>query len=417
MTMRHFVTLLFVVGLALAQEPRDISALIEPYLLAGQLEQARQELDNALIKTPELDDARFALGLVTFLQSIEHVIQNFHRYGLYSDRAATFGLPILRLPTPRNDAPETISYQDFRSIFETFYQDLTKVAVTLEQVEGEVNLPMRFGQIRLDLDDDGLATEEERFWYIFTQYNQQAAFLEEQGELDTEAKDFRIAFDKGDVHWLLGYSHLLMAMCDFYLAHDGQTLFDSTAHLFYPKVETPHGFLAEQGNVDVSGVDLAFAMDVISFIHLVRLEVTSPERMANALTHLEAVITQSHLSWQAIESETDNNREWIPNARQQSVIPAIVTEEQIAGWLDFLDEADALLEGEKLIPYWRVQDERGINLNKVFLEPSTFDLILWIQGSAATPYLEEGTLTTRETWQEFQRVFGGNFLGFALWFN
>lgn len=415
--MRYFLAFMVFIGVVFAQEPQDVSAVIDPFLSAGQLGQAQQTLESYLEQTPTSDDARFALGLVRFLQSLEGVVQSFHRYGLYSDRAAQFGLPILRLPTPVNNTPEPINYQTFRGIFETFNQDLAEVAATLGQVRGDVHLPIRFGQIRLDLDNDTVATEEERLWYIFIQYNQQAAFLEEQGELDSKAKDFNIVLDKGDFHWLLGYSHLLMALCDFYLAHDGQALFESTAHLFYPNVETPYDFLAEQGQFGFSGVDAAFVLDAISFIHLIRLEVRLPERMASALGHLEAVTKQSRLSWQAVESETDNEAEWIPNAKQQSVIPALVTKERISSWLDFLEEADDLLQGKKLIPYWRVQDERGINLRKVFLEPTTFDLILWLQGTAASPYLEKGELSRAETWQGFQEVFGGNFLGFAVWFN
>jgi hypothetical protein len=41
------------------------------------------------------------------------------------------------------------------------------------------------------------------------------------------------------------------------------------------------------------------------------------------------------------------------------------------GWLEFLDEAKALLKGEKLIPFWRKGEERGINLRRVFTEPRT----------------------------------------------
>ncbi len=35
----------------------------------------------------------------------------------------------------------------------------------------------------------------------------------------------------------------------------------------------------------------------------------------------------------------------------------------------------------------------GHQLKRVFEEPQTFDLILWIRGSAAADYLEEGELT------------------------
>jgi hypothetical protein len=89
----------------------------------------------------------------------------------------------------------------------------------------------------------------------------------------------------------------------------------------------------------------------------------------------------------------------------------------VKGWIDFLDEADAILAGKKLLPFWRGDSKKGINLRRVFEDPRPLDLVLWIQGTAAVPYLEEGILSTPETWQRFKRIFGGNFVGFALWFN
>ena len=45
------------------------------------------------------------------------------------------------------------------------------------------------------------------------------------------------------------------------------------------------------------------------------------------------------------------------------------------------------------------------------------DLILWVQGTAAAPYLEAGTVTQPEVWTRLLRVFRGEFIGFAIWFN
>ena len=60
---------------------------------------------------------------------------------------------------------------------------------------------------------------------------------------------------------------------------------------------------------------------------------------------------------------------------------------------------------------------KGINLRRIFLEPTTFDVVLLIQGSAAIPYLEDGVMTTGETWQRIDGLLAGNFIGYALWFN
>ncbi len=151
---------------------------------------------------------------------------------------------------------------------------------------------------------------------------------------------------------------------------------------------------------------------------MLRLPVSEPARMRTALAHLETMIALSHESWRFILAETDDDHEWVPNTKQHTVMPGgAITMEMVKGWLEFLDEAKSLLKGEKLIPFWRKGDDRGINLRRVFTEPTTFDLVLWIQGTAAAPYLEKGTITKPETWQRFQNIFRGQFIGFALWFN
>jgi hypothetical protein len=116
--------------------------------------------------------------------------------------------------------------------------------------------------------------------------------------------------------------------------------------------------------------------------------------------------------------ETDNDREWIPGPGQASVVEgAAIDRDRLAAWRRFLDEAEAVLHGKKLIPFWRRGTDKGVNLMKVFTQPKDFDLVLWVQGSGAVPYLENGDVTSPETWAEFQRVFGGRFIGFAFWIN
>ena len=130
------------------------------------------------------------------------------------------------------------------------------------------------------------------------------------------------------------------------------------------------------------------------------------------------MIGQSRRMWTAIAAEVDDDHEWIPSPKQTGVIPNVmITAEMVAGWQDFLNEAEALLAGTKLIPFWRTSDDRGVNLRRVFTEARRFDLVLWIQGTGATPFLERGTLTKEETWQRFERIFRGEFIGFAIWFN
>ena len=159
-------------------------------------------------------------------------------------------------------------------------------------------------------------------------------------------------------------------------------------------------------------------MDIVALIHLANFPVRHPELLAKARDHLLAMTHASRKSWELIEAETDNNHEWIPGPNQTSVVDGVtINKERLAAWRRFLDEADDVLNGKKLIPFWRGSSGKGVNLMKVFTQPKDFDLVLWIQGSGAVPYLEKGETTSPETWAEFQRAFEGNFIGMAVWIN
>ncbi len=137
------------------------------------------------------------------------------------------------------------------------------------------------------------------------------------------------------------------------------------------------------------------------------------------MDHLTLVPKFSRVSWRRILAETDDGREWIPDPRQKGALPnAGVTQERVDAWLRMLDEADAILAGQKLIPFWRGDNPKlGLNLRRAFTQPAPFDLFLWMQGTAATPYLEEGPLTDPEVWRGWRDAFSGEALGFSLYFN
>ena len=125
----------------------------------------------------------------------------------------------------------------------------------------------------------------------------------------------------------------------------------------------------------------------------------------------------SRASWKAILAETGDDREWIPGPQQKNgVITSMpVTQEQVKAWMRALDDFDALLDGAKLLPHWRFA--QGFNLRRFFLEPRDFDLVLWIAGYGAAPYLEKGPILESGEWRDLNGAFGGNFLGYAFWFN
>src|SRR6185437_6840505 len=204
-----------------------------------------------------------------------------------------------------------------------------------------------------------------------------------------------------------------------YLAYDSKETFDCTAHLFFPNVDSPYKFLAKGKHVHSLHGDGADVADFVALIHTIRWTLTDPKRMQSALHDLQTVTAQSKESWKWIMSETDDDHEWIPNPKQTGVIPNVrVTEEMVDAWMAMMDQLDKVLAGEALVPFWRGDEHNGVNVRKVFMEPPhTLDVVLWVQGTAAAPYLETGKMTDGEIWRRIPSTFGRNFPGFALWFN
>ena len=393
--------------------------LVEKYLLAGELAQGETALKARLKEYPKDDEARFGLGGLQFLRAVERLTQSLYRFGLRSptEGLPQLQLPFLRLPVPPNPVPMPLTYSQAREVVQKFIDDLAQAEATLAEVRDEqVKLAIHFGEIRLDLDGDGRATEAETLWRVY------AKIAGRPNISPADAVKFVICLDLGDVYWLRGYCHLLMALGEVVLAYDEEEFFQRTANLFFPKI-LPQGKSvisdARELNRGREGI-----VDLVALAHLVRFPVQDRERMVRALGHLQTMIAMSRKSWQAILEETDDDCEWIPNPKQHGVIPGVVvTQPMVGAWLQFLDEAEALLAGKKFAPYWRPAgalgpgEEQGVNLNLLFTKPSDFDLILWVQGSGVAPYLKNGPISDPQVWRRFQQVFGGNFFSFAVWLN
>ncbi|MEM9116998.1 MAG: hypothetical protein AAGD09_03845 [Cyanobacteria bacterium P01_F01_bin.56] len=413
-----FLTLLLLgVGTLLhpapAQTPHDeqpVAERLNTYLAEARIEQGAADLAMALTANPDDDELRFGTGILQFVGAVENLGQAWYEYGLRSQGPLIQFVPFLRLPVPPNPNPSTVTHEQSRQVLNQFVADILLAEETLAQIsDDDVTLDVYLGRAFLDFDSDGQASPAEALWQIYAELNRGVQISASQ------AADFLIRFDAGDVQWLRGYCHLLAAMLDFYLAHDDTRLFEHVAHLFFQRPETSYDFLLIQQPEDWFDGLLS---DAIALVHLISLPVIDRDRTAAALSHLQQVVTLSHQSWDLYSQETDNDHEWIPYPGQTGVIPgATVTLAMVNQWQDFLDEASAILAGERLLPFWRGTAPVGVNLRRVFTEPHTFDAVRWAQGTAAAPYLESGTITDSEFWFRLRDAFDGRFLFFAFWFN
>lgn len=414
---------------ASAMTTADELAPVQKFLSEGRLTDASDHFSE-LLKTNEDDQqARFSLGVVQFLQAVEGLGYDHYRYGLLGDRRRQ--ITFMRLPVPENPSPEKLNYEKARAIISGFVERLGIAEKTLADVKPTgVLLPLQVGAIRLDLDRNGKRTDDETLGTIIDSLQGPRS-----GAAAGSTAGLTIAFDDADVLWLRGYCHVMSGLGQIVLAYDWKDQFERTAHLFYPNVETPYSYLQAEGPGVAAGFNLQNITDLIALIHTVNYEVTEPARMQTALQHFETVITLSRESFRLIEAETDNDREWIPNEKQTSAVGQMrVGQGIVKGWSRFLDEMELILQGKKLLPFWRgakggipiftnsleqvpVHPELGINVRRIFTEPKRFDAMLWLQGTGLHPFLEKGPRTDQKTWQGIMSEFGGDFVTFMFWFN
>jgi len=378
----------------------------EALLFEAKIDQCESEIAQLLEKDPENDNARFALGITRFVGSIETMGQSFYTWGLRSNSS----LPFIRMPVDDNPDYEDVTYELFRETFAQLKEDLAEVERTLEPIKADnVKLRSHPFEFRLDLNDDGKGQRSETLKRIGARYFRGLSRMP-TGPV--------VHFDKADVHWLRGYCHLLSAMCDFVLAYDQEPMWNVAARQIFRGAIVTDDFLMEEeiGDNNFWGVGL---LDLIAAIHESDMKLIDAEKMKSARKHLLATIEQSRIMWDEIEKETDNEGEWIPGVGQMSLFPGVTfTREMVRTWRQFLDEGEKILNGEMLIPFWRGKKKtRGVNFKRFFTEPEDFDLVLWIHGTGAKPFLEEGEVSSPATWGRFQRVFRGDFIGFAMWVN
>jgi hypothetical protein len=372
-------------------------------LEGGDLAAGAKELSAMVAADGGNHEARLGLGMVEFLQAVEHLSQDLNRYGLQPPRS--FMLPIMRLPVPVNPNPEPVDYDKFRGLLLAFIGDLATADQTLAGVSSpDVKIPVDIAAVRYDADGDGTVESLAQVFAIILDID-----IEEVGSGPAV-----VAFDTADAYWFRGYTHVLKALGEFLLAYDWRESFDVSFHVFFPRVQSPfQEALAAPDEDSFLGSETAIA-DLISFLHI-RWPVGEPERMAAVREHLKAMVAMSRRHWAATVAEIDNDREWIPAADQVSYLGTPVTAVQIEAWHEVLDEVEALLDGRKLMPHWRF--DKGVNLRRVFEEPRPFDLVLWITGPSAFPYLEDGEILTSDRWGEIIDAFEGNFASYAIWFN
>jgi len=373
---------------------------LQEQLNAGKYKQVIDEHKN---KTD--NQSLFTQSICELSLSFEDFYQALYRYGAKAE-SRMLRINIIT-PLATNPKPEQVSYKAIRKELETFHDRLHKIETLLAKADDtDFNLPLDLTQLRLDVNNDGIYSEME------TNINLLLNLAGAPAQREPNKPDALIHFDKSDLLWLRGYVQITLGLTDILLAHDFEDPFNLFSNTIFP---SPNNNYNELFHADK---DWQSAANIIAAIHLLRMDVTEPQRLKNAHQHFLNMTKESRIMMKSILQETDNIREWIPSPTQDSVTGIKITKEMAKEWENVLIEIEAVLNGKALIPHWRVDIEnKGINIKRIFHEAKQTDFILWATGHAAAPYLEDGKLTPNATWRRLNRVFGNNLLGTSFFIN
>lgn len=361
----------------------------------------------AALPAPTADEA-FALGGVRFLRAIETSFQIRWQNGM-TDRTGM--LPLLRLPLEENMAPQPFDPAAIAAIFRAAEGHLDASLIALQAIDSaqDFGLEIDLGDLWFDVDADGARQTGEGLMEVAGPMILGPAWTDRPADLPAPV----IRFDRADAAWLTAYAHLLSALSQAVLAYDPT---EAVARVM-GAVSDMQALAPLEGDLLFANPNPPQAVDILAILIATLDQQPDAARMATAHAHLLDVIAHNRRFWDLVEQETDNQAEWLPNDAQTSALGVSLPPGTGTRWRAVLDEGEAILQGRALIPYWRLAEGAGVNIQRVFLEPRPVDLAGWIQGWAALPYLEQGMLASGASVQAFSDMAEGQPMLLALWLN
>lgn len=352
--------------------------------------------ETRLAALPTRTDAEtFTLGGVQFLRAIEGTFQDRYAMGL-TDRTGM--LPLLRLPLPDNPTPTPFTPPAITALFAKAATNLAAAKTTLAAIPAtsDFAVEIALGDLWFDIDRTGTRSPGEGI-----------------ADLVATLQPTTIRFDVADAAWTAAYADLLGAICAMVQAYDptapiARVLQARTAMEEFGPL-SPDPILGSATPLD--------AVDLVAMVLDTLNQTPNTAHMARAKQHLRDMVALNRDFWIRVATETDNNHEWLPNDAQHSALGLPVPPGTGSAWLAVLDDLDALLTGQKLVPYWRVSGSGGVDISAMFDDPRPIDLIGWVQGWAALPYLKQGPLVTPDSLNAFDTLMSGQTMLFALYLN
>lgn len=376
---------------------QDLSAEIATTGLAAT------ESRLAALDSPSEAD-RFALGGIRFLRAIETTYQTRYRTGMDDP---TGMVPLIRLPA--GAAPDaTFQPADVAALFSQAATDMAAARAPLDGLASgpEFSVEIRLADLWFDVNADGTRSEDESLMDLLGPSLLGWRWFDR----DPTAPLPTIRFDRADAAWLSAYTHLLEGVANIVLAYDPTDALTRAA-------ATSDGIAALSPPAESEFTMFAPGLDAIWTILTALDQQPEAARLTAARDHFLSMVADNRSFWAAVAAETDNDAEWLPNDGQTSAFGLTLPPGTGATWLAVLTDGEALLKGEKLVPYWRTGDGAGLNLGRMFTEPAPIDVKDWIQGTGALPYLEQGETVSAENWSRFESMMGGDAMLMSVWLN
>lgn len=421
-------------GLALA----DVSQMLRE----KGLQATRQALERS--QTLSADD-QLALGAVTFLSAVERA---YHLRWRVGQTGGDLPFPVLRAPLPDNPAPEPFKAPLIRELFIQFKADMAEAETRLaaSPADADPSFTLSLPDLWFDVNGDGKRDETEGFREIALpslmsrwQIRQMERNLKENPD-QMDPLQATIRFDRADLYWLRAYTQVLSGISEVILAFDPtseiekllemrQALAVQAKNQFLPsaaELDDYKALLSERHPNETEAEIQARVNQAIleaqtrrgrersdqatTFVDMASVVIETlrhepdPVRIAAARDHMLNMVQLNRQFWTALAEETDNDREWIPNAGQTAALGFEMPDTIDTAWLAVLADAEKVLKGEVLIPFWRFGEGYGFNLNSYVENPAPLPIVQWIQGAAALPYAEQGDVMTLRNWNRFRRL-------------
>ena len=367
--------------------------------------------ETRLAALPAPTDAdRFALGGVRFLRAVEGALQLRWQTGLSAQMTM---LPFLRLPIPENPSPVAFNPAAIATLFKNVSTGMDSARAPLADISppADFGVEIAFKDIWFDINSNSTRDQGED---LLTALGPMIMGWQWDGRDPTTPAPV-IRFDGADAAWLSAYTHLLGGLSDVILAYDPTAPITRVTDA--RNAMSKLGMLAPDPIFGMGGGGSLDAVDYISIFLATLNQPPAKPRMASAHAHLLAMVADNRRFWAEVVLETDNANEWLPNDSQKSALGIELPPGTGPMWLGVLADFEALLKGEKLVPYWRITGNAGVDVGAMFADPRPIDLITWVQGEGAVPYLKQGDLISPQNWRAFEQVMSGQAMLFTLLLN